>query len=136
MRQPGKATRGLLVDKPLYPARPSAEECDYGELPLASLRSSFYSHGDEKQADDIARRCLAGISHEADSIVRDCCLTLPIPTKPSPITISFVHSSPNPFSPQSTRLRSNDDCILGLRRGIRSRFKNLPSVRRILWGEI
>lgn len=40
-----------------------------------------------------------------------------------PRSLSFVHFSRNPS--QSVRLRSNDDCIPRLRRGIKSRFKIL-----------
>lgn len=66
---------------------------------------------------------LIGISHEADSIVRDCWSAPPIPTKLLSRSLSFVHFSRNPS--QSVRLRSNDDCIPRLRRGIKSRFKIL-----------
>lgn len=73
---------------------------------------------------------LVSISHETDSIVRDCCSTSSPPSPLSPYR--YPSSIPLVILPRSSRLRSNDDCILGLWRN-QVTFQNPLLVHRTLW---
>lgn len=79
----------------------------------------------EKKGDDIAQ----DDPHSSVSLTRPIQSFVIVIVGPQsrlkllPRSLSFVHFSRNPS--QSVRLRSNDDCIPRLRRGIKSRFKIL-----------
>lgn len=65
------------------------------------------------------------LSREADWIVRDCCPIQPESRAETLLPSILLPSVPFVILSPPVRPRSNDDCILGVKRGIRSRFKIL-----------
>lgn len=113
-----------IFEKPLF------KGSDYDELSLTSLISFYSDTWRNKQIISREDTMLVSISHETDSIVRDCCST---PNSPSPLfPYRYPSSIPLVILPRSARLRSNDDCILGLWRN-QVTFQNPLSVHRTLW---
>lgn len=109
--------------------RPPTEGNDYDELPFASpiLLPSCFSCSGTRNKRMISRE---EMPHSLRYLSRgrfNRPWLLPYTPNPRlkflPRSLSFVCSRCNPSPARTARPRSNDDCILGLRRGIRSRFK-------------